>query len=224
MDRRHIAKRWEWDDDPLTHKIIGAAIEVHRQLGPGCLESPYEECLCLELAMLGVPFERQVPLPICVQVDKNSSRVQARLTRRQGRDRRAKNDRQDSAGPRSSATDLPSALGPGEGPSDQFQFRATHAGNPSFEQINSLTDLTVLPCVPTSGRTGQCEARSTTLTRLRKRFPDRRRSEFLSRAAAAFVSGPCLRRTSEARERIRNAMEPCMLRDARGSTPLFPRK
>ena len=64
MDRRHIAKRGEWDDDPLTHKIIGAAIEVHRQLGPGCLESTYEECLCLELIALKIPFERQVPLPI----------------------------------------------------------------------------------------------------------------------------------------------------------------
>ena len=64
MDRRHIAKRSAWDDDPLTHRIIGAAIEVHRQLGPGCLESTYEECLCLELAILGIPFARQVPLPI----------------------------------------------------------------------------------------------------------------------------------------------------------------
>jgi GxxExxY protein len=64
MDRRHIAKRWEWEGDPLTHKIIGAAIEVHRQLGPGCLESTYEECLCLELIAVDIPFERQVPLPI----------------------------------------------------------------------------------------------------------------------------------------------------------------
>jgi GxxExxY protein len=70
MDRRHIAKRWEWEDDPLTHLIIGAAIEVHRQLGPGCLESTYEECLCLELAVLGIPFVRQVPLPIVYKSTK----------------------------------------------------------------------------------------------------------------------------------------------------------
>lgn len=57
-------KRWDGDDDPLTHRIIGAAIEVHRLLGPGLLESTYEECLCLELVLLGLPFERQVPLPI----------------------------------------------------------------------------------------------------------------------------------------------------------------
>jgi GxxExxY protein len=52
------------NDDALTHRIIGAAIEVHRLLGPGLLESTYEECLCHELALLGIPFERQVPLPI----------------------------------------------------------------------------------------------------------------------------------------------------------------
>jgi GxxExxY protein len=57
-------KRLNVNDDPLTHRIIGAAIEVHRLLGPGLLESTYEECLCHELALLGIPFERQVPLPI----------------------------------------------------------------------------------------------------------------------------------------------------------------
>jgi GxxExxY protein len=50
--------------DALTEKVIGAAIEVHRVLGPGLLESAYEECLCWELAQRGVPFRRQVPLPI----------------------------------------------------------------------------------------------------------------------------------------------------------------
>jgi GxxExxY protein len=47
-----------------TAGIIGAAIEVHRQLGPGLLESTYEECLCHELKLLGTAFERQAPLPI----------------------------------------------------------------------------------------------------------------------------------------------------------------
>lgn len=50
--------------DPLTEKVIGAAIEVHRELGPGLLESAYEECLCFELDRLGLQYERQVPLPI----------------------------------------------------------------------------------------------------------------------------------------------------------------
>ena len=52
------------DRDPLTEKIIGAAIEVHRTLGPGLLESTYEECLCRELESSGLVFVRQVMLPI----------------------------------------------------------------------------------------------------------------------------------------------------------------
>lgn len=48
----------------LTEKIIGAAIEVHRILGPGLLESAYEECLCHELSLHNIPFERQKPLPV----------------------------------------------------------------------------------------------------------------------------------------------------------------
>jgi GxxExxY protein len=48
----------------LTKAIIGAAIEVHRALGPGLLESAYEECLCEELKLRGMPFERQKPLPV----------------------------------------------------------------------------------------------------------------------------------------------------------------
>lgn len=48
----------------ITEQIIGAAIEVHRALGPGLLESAYEECLSHELALRGIPFERQRPLPV----------------------------------------------------------------------------------------------------------------------------------------------------------------
>jgi len=48
----------------MTQRIIAAAIEVHRHLGPGLLESAYEECLCYELARAGLRFERQVPLPV----------------------------------------------------------------------------------------------------------------------------------------------------------------
>jgi len=50
--------------EELTECIIGAAIEVHRALGPGLLESAYEECLCHELHLRGISFERQVPLPV----------------------------------------------------------------------------------------------------------------------------------------------------------------
>ena len=48
----------------LTEKIIGSAIEVHRALGPGLLESAYEECLCHEFHLRRICFERQRPLPV----------------------------------------------------------------------------------------------------------------------------------------------------------------
>lgn len=48
----------------LTEQIIGAAIEVHRTLGPRLLESAYEECLCHELNLRVIPFKRQLPLPV----------------------------------------------------------------------------------------------------------------------------------------------------------------
>jgi len=53
------------DRDELTGAIIGAAIDVHRQLGPGLLESTYEECMAFELAERQIAYERQVELPIC---------------------------------------------------------------------------------------------------------------------------------------------------------------
>ena len=48
----------------ITEKIIGCAIEVHRALGPGLLESAYEECVCFELTQNRMKFERQVSLPV----------------------------------------------------------------------------------------------------------------------------------------------------------------
>ena len=48
----------------LTAQIIGAAIEVHRALGPGLLESTYEACLAHELMMRGLSFEQQKPMPV----------------------------------------------------------------------------------------------------------------------------------------------------------------
>ena len=50
--------------EDLTESVIGAAIEVHRALGPGLLESAYEECLCHELRLRNLAFQRQVPLPV----------------------------------------------------------------------------------------------------------------------------------------------------------------
>lgn len=51
-------------DQELTHAIIGAAIEVHRALGPGLLEAVYEECLARELTSRGLRIERQKPIPL----------------------------------------------------------------------------------------------------------------------------------------------------------------
>jgi GxxExxY protein len=50
--------------DKITEQVIVAAISVHRGLGPGLLESAYEECLCYELSQPGLMFERQVPPPV----------------------------------------------------------------------------------------------------------------------------------------------------------------
>ena len=52
------------DINDLTREVIGAAIEVHKTLGPGLLESTYEECLCAEFGLRRFPYERQKKLPI----------------------------------------------------------------------------------------------------------------------------------------------------------------
>ena len=52
------------DTNTLSKRIIGIAIEVHKVLGPGLLESSYEECLCHELHLHNLSFERQKPLPV----------------------------------------------------------------------------------------------------------------------------------------------------------------
>ena len=51
-------------NDKLTERVIGCAIEVHRSLGPGLLESTYEQCLAHELSLQAIPFKLQVPIPI----------------------------------------------------------------------------------------------------------------------------------------------------------------
>ena len=48
----------ERQENDISGKIIGAAIEVHKMLGPGLLESAYEECLCCEMQLRGIKFER----------------------------------------------------------------------------------------------------------------------------------------------------------------------
>ena len=52
------------EPDELTYAVIGAAIEVHRILGPGFLEAVYEDAICIELSDRGITFDRQTPVPI----------------------------------------------------------------------------------------------------------------------------------------------------------------
>ncbi|MCE7056326.1 GxxExxY protein [Algoriphagus sp. AGSA1] len=51
-------------ENEISSKIIGAAIEVHKQLGPGLLESSYEKCLAFELSQIGLTIQTQVPVPV----------------------------------------------------------------------------------------------------------------------------------------------------------------
>src|SRR6266704_4203492 len=62
--RRHREDRMNPHLNQLSHEIIGAAIEVHRALGPGLLESSYHACLCRELVVRQIPFEKEYPLPL----------------------------------------------------------------------------------------------------------------------------------------------------------------
>jgi GxxExxY protein len=62
------------DLNEITRRIIAAAIEVHRHLGPGLLESAYQECVCYELSQMGLSFTREVHLPLTykgLQLDCN---------------------------------------------------------------------------------------------------------------------------------------------------------
>jgi len=61
MNRRGAKTQRE---NQVTEKIIGCAIEIHKTLGPGLLESAYEECLCFELSQCSLSFRRQLPLPL----------------------------------------------------------------------------------------------------------------------------------------------------------------
>ena len=61
------------DINDLTGEVIGAAIEVHRILGPGLLESIYEECLCIEFDKRKIPYQRQKEIPIVYKGTKLDS-------------------------------------------------------------------------------------------------------------------------------------------------------
>ena len=60
----HEERRTGIEFDELSNQVIGCALEVHRALGPGLLESTYEQCLAHELSQASIPFELQWPLPV----------------------------------------------------------------------------------------------------------------------------------------------------------------
>ncbi len=64
----------------VTEKVIGCAIEVHKHLGPGLLESAYEECTCYEMVETGLGVRRQVPLPVVYKGIKTRLRISNRCS------------------------------------------------------------------------------------------------------------------------------------------------
>jgi GxxExxY protein len=67
---KYVTRNEILDVNKTTEAIIGAAIEVHRLLGPGLLESTYEECLSEELLLRKIPFKRQIALPVVYKTKK----------------------------------------------------------------------------------------------------------------------------------------------------------
>lgn len=64
IHQRGLAAGTKLIHEKLTEQIIGAAMEVHKALGPGLMESVYEECLCHELSLRKLAFQRQMPIPV----------------------------------------------------------------------------------------------------------------------------------------------------------------
>ncbi len=60
----HEEREENMEFDELSKKVIGCALEVHKELGPGLLESAYEKCLAHELTLANIPFRLQVPIPL----------------------------------------------------------------------------------------------------------------------------------------------------------------
>jgi hypothetical protein len=100
----------ENEKDPRTAPSIGAAIKVHRYLGPGSLESAYEECLGHELHPPGLSFERQVDLPVSYKGLKLDCGYKIDLIVEQQVVLELESDREDSAGPRGATSHVSETL------------------------------------------------------------------------------------------------------------------
>jgi len=111
--------------DPRTAPIIGAAIEVHRALGPGLLESAYEDCLCHELYLRGLAFERQVDLPVAYKGLHLRCGYKIDLIVEQEVVLELKANRNYPASPRGAAINLSEAFWKACWAADQFQYSRT---------------------------------------------------------------------------------------------------
>ena len=69
----------EGQQDPRTYAIIGLAMEVHRQLGHGFLEAVYQEAVAIELGLVGIPFQKEVELPVVYKGRKLKHLLQGRF-------------------------------------------------------------------------------------------------------------------------------------------------
>jgi len=74
-----VSREKELIEKDLTEQIIGAAMEVHRGLGPGLLESAYAACLGRELELRGIAFEREKPMPVQFNVPVLKDGIQRRV-------------------------------------------------------------------------------------------------------------------------------------------------
>ena len=93
----------------LTHRVIGACIAVHKALGPGLLESVYEACVCRELSLNDMQFQRQVALPLEYRGLRLESGYVMDLVVDNKVNRRAEGGRHAEPNPRGPAVDVPEA-------------------------------------------------------------------------------------------------------------------
>ena len=105
----------------LTEQVIGCAINVHKLLGPGLLESVYEECLCFELAEAGLPFKRQIALPIVYRDRVLDGGFRADIVVSNVLIIEIKSVGCHSSGARGAASDLPPPDATQDRPADEFQ-------------------------------------------------------------------------------------------------------
>ena len=133
----------EMDVNQLTEQVIGAAIEVHKALGPGLLESAYEECLSRELSLRGVPFERQVPRSGRLQRNKARLRLPSGLSGRWGGHCGGQGHKGYRTDPRGTIADVP-LVGHVQGwPAHQFQRAGSQGRRSPAGPIGLLCALRV---------------------------------------------------------------------------------